>query len=120
MCGVVLCSVMQCYAACVMCLWCVLYIHDVCAEDSEEVGWIESIKRGSTLHIHCSTTILPPFPSSPPTTSNTTHPRTGWNLLQDLIQSRTKKLTGAYEIHKFNRDAREILAKIKVSYNIHY
>jgi hypothetical protein len=41
-------------------------------------------------------------------------PRTGWNLLQDLIQARTKKLAGAYEIHKFNRDAKEILARIKV------
>ncbi len=40
--------------------------------------------------------------------------RTGWNLLQDLIQARTKKLAGAYEIHKFNRDAKEILTRIKV------
>ena len=40
--------------------------------------------------------------------------RAGWNLLQDLIQSRTKKLSGAYEIHKFNRDAKEILGRVKV------
>ena len=40
--------------------------------------------------------------------------RTGWNFLQDLIQARTKKLSGAYEIHKFSRDAKEILTRIKV------
>ena len=43
--------------------------------------------------------------------------RTGWNLLQDLIQARTKKLAGAYEIHKFSRDAKEILTRIKVRTN---
>lgn len=35
-------------------------------------------------------------------------------MLQDLIQSRTKRLAGAYEIHKFNRDAKEILGRIQV------
>ena len=41
--------------------------------------------------------------------------RAGWNLLQDLIQSRNKKLAGAYEIHKFNRDAKEILGRVQVT-----
>ena len=35
-------------------------------------------------------------------------------MLQDLIQSRTKRLAGAHEIHKFNRDAKEILGRIQV------
>ena len=40
--------------------------------------------------------------------------RSGWNLLQELIQSRQKKLAAAYEIHRFNRDARESLGRLKV------
>ena len=40
--------------------------------------------------------------------------RAGWTLLQDLILSRSKKLSGAYEIHKFNRDAKEILGRLQV------
>lgn len=41
--------------------------------------------------------------------------RSGWNQLQELIQSRQKKLEGAHEIHKFSRDAREILGRLKVA-----
>ena len=40
--------------------------------------------------------------------------RTGWNTLQDMIQTRTKRLAGAYEIHKFSRDAKDLLARIHV------
>lgn len=38
--------------------------------------------------------------------------REGWNTLQDAIHGRGKKLAGAYEVHKFNRDANEILRRI--------
>lgn len=41
--------------------------------------------------------------------------RARWTLLQDLILSRSKKLSGAYEIHKFNRDAKELLGRLQVS-----
>ena len=34
--------------------------------------------------------------------------------LQDLIATRSKNLVGAYEIHKFNSDAKEILGRIQV------
>ena len=42
--------------------------------------------------------------------------REGWNTLQDALQTRAKKLAEASEIHKFNRDAKEILGRIKVNY----
>ena len=29
-----------------------------------------------------------------------------------MIQARTKRLAGAYEIHKFSRDAKDLLARI--------
>ena len=40
--------------------------------------------------------------------------RSRWTALQEMIQSRNKKLSGAYEIHKFNRDAKELLGRVKV------
>ena len=39
--------------------------------------------------------------------------REGWSSLQDAIQTKSKKLAGAYEVHKFIRDAQEILMRIK-------
>jgi spectrin beta len=39
--------------------------------------------------------------------------RSGWNKLQEMIQLRHTKLAGAHEIHRFNRDAREILGRLK-------
>ena len=39
--------------------------------------------------------------------------REGWNSLQDAIQTKGKKLAGAYEVHKFIRDAKDILMRIK-------
>lgn len=41
--------------------------------------------------------------------------RQEWMTLQDLIATRTKNLEGAYDIHKFNSDAKEILGRIQVS-----
>lgn len=41
--------------------------------------------------------------------------REGWTKLQDTIQARSRKLGGAYEIHKFNRDAKEIFGRVKVT-----
>ena len=41
--------------------------------------------------------------------------RQEWMRLQDLIATRSKSLAGAYEIHKFNNDAKEILGRIQVS-----
>ena len=41
--------------------------------------------------------------------------RQSWSTLQELIALRSKNLEGAYEIHKFNNDARELLARIQVS-----
>ena len=35
-------------------------------------------------------------------------------MLQDLMRLRAKRLEGAHELHKFNRDARELLARIEV------
>ena len=40
--------------------------------------------------------------------------REGWTKLQDTINARSRKLAGAYEIHKFNRDAKEIFGRVKV------
>lgn len=40
--------------------------------------------------------------------------RERWVTLQDVLQSRAKKLSGAAEVHKFNRDAKDILSRIKV------
>ena len=40
--------------------------------------------------------------------------RQSWSTLQELIALRSKNLEGAYEIHKFNNDARELLARIQV------
>ena len=45
--------------------------------------------------------------------------RQSWMMLQDLIATRSKDLAGAYEIHKFNNDANEILGRIQVS-NLQY
>lgn len=38
--------------------------------------------------------------------------RAGWNLLQDLMHARKKKLAAAHEIHKFNRDAKEVKGRV--------
>lgn len=40
--------------------------------------------------------------------------RQEWMKLQDLIATRSKNLAGAYDIHKFNSDAKEILGRIQV------
>ena len=40
--------------------------------------------------------------------------RQEWMKLQDFIATRSKNLAGAYEIHKFNSDAKEILGRIQV------
>lgn len=45
--------------------------------------------------------------------------RQEWMKLQDLIATRSKNLAGAYDIHKFNSDAKEILGRIQVSDQIH-
>jgi spectrin beta len=39
--------------------------------------------------------------------------RAGFNLLQDQIATRSKKLAGAHEIHKYKRDAGELLGRIQ-------
>ena len=39
--------------------------------------------------------------------------RTAWSLLLDYIETREKKLAAAEEIHRFNRDAAELLARIQ-------
>ena len=46
--------------------------------------------------------------------------RQEWMRLQDLIATRSKSLAGAYEIHKFNSDAEEILGRIQVSKAVIY
>ncbi|XP_065894234.1 spectrin beta chain, non-erythrocytic 1-like isoform X3 [Dysidea avara] len=43
--------------------------------------------------------------------------RQSWGTLQELIALRSKNLEGAYEIHKFNNDARELLARIQEKEN---
>ena len=43
--------------------------------------------------------------------------RQEWMRLQDLIATRSKNLAGAYDIHKFNSDAKEILGRIQVCMN---
>ena len=45
--------------------------------------------------------------------------RQEWMKLQDLIATRSKNLAGAYDIHKFNSDAKEILGRIQVGDQIH-
>ena len=42
--------------------------------------------------------------------------RSGWNKLQEMIQFREKKLAHYHEIHRFNRDAGEILGRVKVKF----
>eukprot|EP00118_Oscarella_pearsei_P018140 m.184464 g.184464 ORF g.184464 m.184464 type:complete len:3710 (+) comp39319_c1_seq2:34-11163(+) len=39
--------------------------------------------------------------------------KAGWNTLQGMIATRTKKLAGAGEIHKFRRDAGEVMGRIQ-------
>ena len=50
-----------------------------------------------------------------PTYAYVTHYRQEWMHLQDLIATRSKSLAGAYDIHKFNSDAKEILGRIQVN-----
>jgi spectrin beta len=40
--------------------------------------------------------------------------RAAWSLLLDYIETRERKLTAAEEIHRFNRDAAEMLGRIQV------
>lgn len=39
--------------------------------------------------------------------------RDDWNSLQDAIQIKGKKLAGAYDVHKFIRDTKDTLMRIK-------
>ena len=40
--------------------------------------------------------------------------KAAWASLQDLMTNRAKRLAGAHEIHKFNRDAKELLDRLQV------
>lgn len=42
--------------------------------------------------------------------------RSAWSLLLDYIENRDQKLAAAEEIHRFNRDVADSLARIQVSY----
>jgi len=39
-----------------------------------------------------------------------------WVGMQDLMANRAKRLAGAHEIHKFNRDAKELLDRLQVGH----
>ena len=40
--------------------------------------------------------------------------KAAWAGMQDLMANRAKRLAGAHEIHKFNRDAKELLDRLQV------
>ena len=39
-----------------------------------------------------------------------------WVGMQDLMANRAKRLAGAHEIHKFNRDTKELLDRLQVGH----
>ena len=42
--------------------------------------------------------------------------KAAWAGMQDLMANRAKRLAGAHEIHKFNRDAKELLDRLQVGH----
>ena len=77
---------------------------------------------GIPLFENRATYRVPP-PHPPPGHSETVQIHTqqdamkaAWAGMQDLMANRAKRLAGAHEIHKFNRDAKELLDRLQVGH----